>query len=1216
MNESERAELEQLKRRIWQMRDQLTTLGRELESLETRLVQPAQTTEPLVPAPLPPKPAATAPAQQSPAIPQEAPRPATPHPLPPPIIQRPSAPVVTPKQAQPVGPQSPAPSVPKEPSPQAQPSPVLETVLAHRQGPRATPDGTASAPPPKAAVTPPARETSFEMRLGTFWLVRIGIVMLLTGLVFFGTYAYQNYIPRLGPAGKVSMLYLASGALLGIGAWLQRKEEKLRNYSQVLLAGGLAAVYFTTYAAHYFPNLQIIPSALLDGALLLGWAGFVIWLADRKKSEVLALFAVLLAYYTSVITHIGLFTLYSNLVLTVAAVFFLVRNRWATLSFASLVATYASYAFWRFYQDGHWHWASPSEGLWAGNYFLISYWIIFTAALFLSKHEQFVGGRRATFLSLNNGAFFTAFILTMLQVHQGGFWKFSLIYGAVLVGLAGLAWRLRAEDKMFRNTYLTQGLLLVTLGFITYFTGLRLSLVLAMESIVLVLLGQQLQNRVIQIGSYAAAALAVGWCLPHIQPLDRTGLLSGAAIGAAMLFNATRFRKEAVFEKSATHPQTIFFTALGLLVWLMVSWQNTTPPWRGLVFAIESTLFLVMARPLGNRPLGFGSIIFSVIAVACQAFDFVDQFNPTNFPLQTGLEQDVLVGALMLFNASRFRKETTYEQSTEHSETVFFTMLALLVWSGVSWEHTAPQWRGLVFAIESTLFLAMARPIGNRVLGFGSLLFACLAVGWETFDFMEQFHSVALPLRIGWEQGAMVGALMLANALWQRRLMPSSAEKTFAPTVTIYSCLSLGAWLGVTWVFTPADYLAPLLAVEALLFTVAFYLLRLPEITLLGQAFLILAQLLWILGSGAEHPNRPWWNPATVIAVTLGLSAWWQRQKALKLRVGIQQLLQGVYALAIVGLLYFWVEPRVEGPDWLALASLLALVLTAYGVFTRFWLLAAAGQILLLVSGWEFVRQLAANKPEWYFPLAPVFVLGLLSVGTVRWFDRRPEANPELAKPLLNVSLAYRVVALAMSLWWIYEYIPAREQCWVHGLIGLVLFALAGWRRNQELLIFSGLFILTGVLRFWLPLDSAAAVYWPNLLVLLVLLAQQRMAKRWPDRYQLTPQVHAGIMVLGSLSIWVYLSRWVVTRADGFYLTAAWSVLALILFVLGMRLRERVYRWLGLGVLACALGRVVLIDIWTLEIIYRILSFMALGIVLLVLGFLYNKFQDRLKEWL
>ena len=117
----------------------------------------------------------------------------------------------------------------------------------------------------------------------------------------------------------------------------------------------------------------------------------MVWVADRKKSEVLALFAVGLAYYTSIITRVGLFTLYSNLVLTAAAVFFLVRNRWAALTFASLVATYAGYAFWRFFNGSEWHWASPDEGLWTGTWFLVSYWLLFTAAVFLSKDQKFAG---------------------------------------------------------------------------------------------------------------------------------------------------------------------------------------------------------------------------------------------------------------------------------------------------------------------------------------------------------------------------------------------------------------------------------------------------------------------------------------------------------------------------------------------------------------------------------------------------------------------------------------------------------------------------------------------------------------------------------------------------------------------------------------------------------------------------------------------------------
>ena len=56
----------------------------------------------------------------------------------------------------------------------------------------------------------------------------------------------------------MTLLYLASAALLGAGAWWQRKaaKESLKNYAQVLFAGGLAAVYFTTYAAHHVGTPQ------------------------------------------------------------------------------------------------------------------------------------------------------------------------------------------------------------------------------------------------------------------------------------------------------------------------------------------------------------------------------------------------------------------------------------------------------------------------------------------------------------------------------------------------------------------------------------------------------------------------------------------------------------------------------------------------------------------------------------------------------------------------------------------------------------------------------------------------------------------------------------------------------------------------------------------------------------------------------------------------
>ena len=79
---------------------------------------------------------------------------------------------------------------------------------------------------------------------------------------------------------------------------------------------------------------------------------------------------------------------------------------------------------------------------------------------------------------------------------------------------------------------------------------------------------------------------------------------------------------------------------------------------------------------------------------------------------------------------------------------------------------------------------------------------------------------------------------------------------------------------------------------------------------------------------------------------------------------------------------------------------------------------------------------------------------------------------------------------------------------------------------------------------------------------------------------------------------------------------SAWSLLALALFFAGLALRERAYRLAGLTVLALAIGRVFLFDVWHFETLGRIVSFLVLGSVLLLLGYLYNRFGEKLREWL
>jgi hypothetical protein len=833
-------------------------------------------------------------------------------------------------------------------------------------------------------------KSSFEMRVGTYWLVRIGIVMLLAGLAFFANYAYHNIVGRLGPAGKISLLYLASGLLLGAGAWWQRRnvKESLQNYAQVLLAGGLAAVYFTTYAAHHIPPLRVIDSALLDGALLLVWAGVIAWIADRRKSEVMAMFAVCLAFFTSVITRVGEFTLGSNLLLTIAAVVFLVRNRWAGLSFVSLATSYAGYAFWRFLHEDGWHWAAPDENLWLGAGFLAGYWLVFTAAAFLSKSEKLSGPNRAAFLTLNNGAYFALFLLTMLQVHAGGFWKLSLGYGLVLLALAALAGKILPDEAPAKNAYLTQGLLLVTLGFIFKFAGLQLALVLGAESVVLYVLAGQRQSRVLKFFAAAAALLATGWCLAGLKPFAAEGRWTGASLGALLAFNAF--------------------------------WAHRLDAGR----------------------------------------------NPQ--PLRAG--------------------------------PCFFTLLAF------------------------------------------------------------------------------------------------------------------ASWLATTWFNASAVNLPLALAAEAVALTFLIYPLRVREITLLGQLFLVLAQLVWLFRFLNTTP--PWWNPAAIIAVTIGLGHWWQHQKILAVSRNIFICYSSVFALAAVGVALVWLHPLMSAPAWLVFTSLLAVAVTGYGLLTRAWALAIGGQVFLAVGAWEFVQQLFQEKPEWYFPLAPIAVLAALSLATMAWFARTPDGQPEAREPLLQVAVIYRWLALAMSLAWVWDYVPERQRVWGFMLAATVVFALAIWRNSREALAATAVYAAASVALLWLRDNAMMDVYWPNLLSLLALLVMQQILRGASAKLPCPENIHGAVVLIAGVSLWRFISCWISLVTSGFFVTMTWAGFAVVVFAAGIILRERFHRWFGLCVLATAVSRVVLVDVWKQETIYRVLTFMALGIALLVVGFLYNKYQEKIRLWL
>ena len=87
-------------------------------------------------------------------------------------------------------------------------------------------------------------------------------------------------------------------------------------------------------------------------------------------------------------------------------------------------------------------------------------------------------------------------------------------------------------------------------------------------------------------------------------------------------------------------------------------------------------------------------------------------------------------------------------------------------------------------------------------------------------------------------------------------------------------------------------------------------------------------------------------------------------------------------------------------------------------------------------------------------------------------------------------------------------------------------------------------------------------------------------------------------------------------EVEGNLLTIAWTVEAFALVALGFLARERSFRILGLGLLFICILKVVVLDLAGVDTLFRILSFIVLGVILLRASFGYTRYWHSMKRYL
>jgi len=321
-----------------------------------------------------------------------------------------------------------------------------------------------------------------EEMLGTNWLNKLGIVILVLGVAFF--LAYQ--LKTLGPAGKVLVGFMTSGVMLGTGIWFDRK-ERYRILARAGIGGGWALLFFTTYAMYHVAAAQVLSSQAVDLVLMLAVAAAMVAHTLRYRSQVVTGLAFLLAFLTVTISHSNVYSLSAGAVLAAGLVVIVGRMQWFELEVFGILASYLNHYLWLRPiiepMQGKRH---PFPEFAASAGILGLYWLIFRMSYVFRRPNEERQERVSTAAALLNTALLLALFKYQSTHPEWAFWALLAI-GAIetLLGQLPITRRRRSAFIVLS----TLGVILLIAAFPFRYSEMRLSVLWLLEAEALLLIG-------------------------------------------------------------------------------------------------------------------------------------------------------------------------------------------------------------------------------------------------------------------------------------------------------------------------------------------------------------------------------------------------------------------------------------------------------------------------------------------------------------------------------------------------------------------------------------------------------------------------------------------------------------------------------------------------------------------------------------------------------
>ncbi len=631
---------------------------------------------------------------------------------------------------------------------------------------------------------------------------------------------------------------------------------------------------------------------------------------------------------------------------------------------------------------------------------------------------------------------------------------------------------------------------------------------------------------------------------------------------------------------------------------------------------VEAELFFLAGIVFKQRYLRhLGGVLFGATFAKLAGVDVPEGrlADTARWSIHTWTPVAILAAALCYLNRKLHESGKLYGYAASAA-------LALVIGAEAPLRYLGPAW--FLFAGALFVFGWVARLREFRIQGYAV---SVLALGSTMFRQISIAQGLVEPSQYAWI--ALLGGAILSYGaamcgLWSPEDRLTSVERAELPRLASWAVTAHLATL--VWRLAP-DFCTGLgwLILALLLFDLG--LRELPRefrmqgyvMAGLGSVATLVEVVLPIRNDGLLMERLP----AILAAVALYLFA--ARAFSARKSAGLEQetlaavtfasamatcfLMAGIWAVA---------PPVLVAPIWALLAILLAEVGFAFDLPA----LRAQANIALMAAGVRlFLANFSLESTSGVVSTRLLTVIPVVASYYYLWsrlkneMPRLGEREQRLGRWYLHAAAGLVVVLLRFEM----GRVPV-ALAWA--LFALVLLVI-GIRRNKvDLRVESAVIALLAFWRgfttdFYAP-ESFAGLAGRIATAATVIGCFYASQLLTPRQYEQRPGLERYSRTFYSLLATVLLTLHLFREVSGSLLTLAWGAEGAMLLAAGFPLRERALRLSALALLLVCVLKLFLFDLRQLETMYRILSFIVLGLILVAASWIYTRFRERVHRYL